>query len=419
MASGNWTSSFRGPMLRGCGWSPAPLRKDIPHTCIFAIDNRLITVRNSIVRPVWDAAWHEPHHEGQTESLEAASCMPARYHGLGGAFVLDVQNGNAPSPSSLLYNHHHPSPPPFSPLFSFNERIDHNSDRDTYRATHSLNDLERRKTCGERVVARSTARYPAYGTLGATIYDDNEHPKVSRMIRLPPSRASHGRHEASPCPPITPTSGPRTTATTGGSANYAGTDWGKSYDSGVRRHPIAMSPPGVLSNDARVSPPQFVACCSAAAISMNAVALEPARVYTTHSPSLKFTSTFGTRDVPYYYHEWLVLREYAQRKSGYSIANPQSIASILRALSAASVPAAIECHPESSCSSAPAISHPPLTLSLGDIVETAHIPSPSPNSSSGPPPPYHAYSQEGYVRYDSTSLRASSGILLRCEVLQH
>ncbi|KAF9006408.1 hypothetical protein BDZ89DRAFT_1144752 [Hymenopellis radicata] len=51
--------------------------------------------------------------------------------------VLQDQTDTAPSPSSSLYNHHHPSPPPSSPLFSLNERVDRNSDRDTYRATHS------------------------------------------------------------------------------------------------------------------------------------------------------------------------------------------------------------------------------------------------------------------------------------------
>ncbi|KAF9049403.1 hypothetical protein BDZ89DRAFT_1057762 [Hymenopellis radicata] len=70
---------------------------------------------SSVPRPMNAPDWEERSWEGPNRSNPAA----------------------APSPSFSLYNHHHPSPPPSSPLFSLNERVDRNSDRDTYRVTHS------------------------------------------------------------------------------------------------------------------------------------------------------------------------------------------------------------------------------------------------------------------------------------------
>ncbi|KAF9036892.1 hypothetical protein BDZ89DRAFT_1110556 [Hymenopellis radicata] len=70
---------------------------------------------SSVPRPMNAPDWEERSWEGPNRSNPAA----------------------APSSSFSLYNHHHPSPPPSSPLFSLNERVDRNSDRDTYRVTHS------------------------------------------------------------------------------------------------------------------------------------------------------------------------------------------------------------------------------------------------------------------------------------------
>ncbi|KAF9023199.1 hypothetical protein BDZ89DRAFT_1041768 [Hymenopellis radicata] len=95
--------------------------------------------------------------------------------------VLQDQTDTAPSSSSSLYNHHRPSPPPTSPLFSLNEHVDRNRDRDTYCATHST------IWWGElhEEYAKQVSASPS--TQHATTLSSAEHPGASKMIIFPPT----------------------------------------------------------------------------------------------------------------------------------------------------------------------------------------------------------------------------------------
>ncbi|KAF8990272.1 hypothetical protein BDZ89DRAFT_1152026 [Hymenopellis radicata] len=102
----------------------------------------------------------------------------------------------APSPSSSLYNHHHPSPPPFSSMFSFNEHLP----RDPLSHLRRRTILSRKHIALDHLVGQALAAvvYQCYSRCSPARYGPvpssrltPTHPTRTRPTHKPSSEAAY------------------------------------------------------------------------------------------------------------------------------------------------------------------------------------------------------------------------------------